>query len=121
MQPPGRFIPSIAFLFLLLTGIGLGLNKTLAASTNPMADQWRAEHRFIDLHQHINYTTQHLSRAVAIMDTAGIGIAVNLSGGTVTRTTNGGPSAFERNKKLADSLFPGRFLHYQNLDYKGWD
>ena len=85
------------------------------------AEQWRSEHRTIDLHQHINYTTQHLSRAVRIMDAVGLGIGVNLSGGTVTRGTNGEPSEFEQNKTLADSLFPGRFLHYFNLDYKGWD
>lgn len=85
------------------------------------AEQWRSEHRTIDLHQHINYTTQHLSRAVRIMDAVGVGIGVNLSGGTVTRGTNGAPSEFERNKTLADSLFPGRFLHYFNVDYKGWD
>ena len=85
------------------------------------AAQWRAGHRTIDLHQHINYTTQHLTRAVKIMDAAGLGLGVNLSGGTVTVSTNGGPSDFERNKRLADSLFPGRFLHYFNLDYKGWD
>jgi predicted TIM-barrel fold metal-dependent hydrolase len=84
------------------------------------AAQWRAGYRTIDLHQHINYTTQHLTRAVKIMDAVGLGIGVNLSGGTVTRGTNG-VSAFERNKQLADALFPGRFLHYFNLDYKGWD
>src|SRR6266850_2786745 len=88
---------------------------------NPEANQWRAEHRTIDLHQHIDYTTQHLTRAVKIMDAAGVGIGVNLSGGIVTRGTNGEPSEFERNKTLADRLFPGRFLHYMNLDYKGWD
>ncbi len=85
------------------------------------AEAWRSEHRTIDLHQHINYTTQHLSRAVRIMDATGVGLGVNLSGGTVTRGTNAAPSEFERNKTLADALFPGRFLHYFNLDYKGWD
>src|SRR5438874_7403521 len=84
------------------------------------AETWRREHRIIDLHQHIDYTTQHLTRAVKIMDAVGLGIAVNLSGGTVTRT-NDAPSEFERNKALADRLFPGRFLHYMNLDYRGWD
>ena len=85
------------------------------------ADQWRAEHRFIDLHQHINYSSQHLARCVKIMDTAGLGIGVNLSGGVVTRTNDTAPSEFERNRQRADALFPGRFLHYMNLDYKGWD
>jgi predicted TIM-barrel fold metal-dependent hydrolase len=91
------------------------------AAVRQQAAQWRADHRIIDLHQHINYTTQHLTRAVKIMDAVGLGIGVNLSGGTVTRGTNDAPSAFERNKQRADALFPGRFLHYFNLDYKGWD
>ncbi len=94
---------------------------TDVTSVRQQAAQWRIEHRTIDLHQHISYTTQHLTRAAKIMDAAGLGIGVNLSGGTVSIGTNGGPSEFERNKRLADSLFPGRFLHYFNLDYKGWD
>lgn len=92
-----------------------------SVSAASLPEQWRKEKRFIDLHQHVSCTTQHLARAVKIMDTAGIGIAVNLSGGTTTRRTNGAPSEFERNKALADRLHPGRFLHYMNLDYKGWD
>jgi predicted TIM-barrel fold metal-dependent hydrolase len=96
-------------------------NGASVDSVRQQASQWRAEHRTIDLHQHINYTTQHLTRAVKIMDAVGLGIGVNLSGGTVTRGTNGAPSAFEQNKRLADALFPGRFLHYFNLDYTGWD
>jgi predicted TIM-barrel fold metal-dependent hydrolase len=91
------------------------------AAVRKQAEQWRTEYRPIDLHHHINYTTQHLSRAVKIMDAVGLGLAVNLSGGTVTRKTNGTPSEFERNKELADGLFPRRFLHYFNLDYQGWD
>jgi predicted TIM-barrel fold metal-dependent hydrolase len=81
---------------------------------------WRAEHRTIDLHQHINGTTQHITRAVRIMDRVGIGVSVNLSGGYVTRGTNE-MSEFERNKRMADALFPGRFLQYMNLDYADWD
>ena len=81
---------------------------------------WRAEKRLIDLHLHINSTPEHLQRAVSIMDRAGIGVGVNLSGGTVTKRA-GELSAFERNKQLADELFPGRFLLYMNLDYAGWD
>ncbi|PYL00377.1 MAG: hypothetical protein DME19_05320 [Verrucomicrobia bacterium] len=74
-----------------------------------IAGAWRADHRVIDLHQHID-----------IMDRVGIGIEVNLSGGTTTHE-EGEPSEFERNKQLADKLFPGRFVHYMNLDYTGWD
>lgn len=72
------------------------------------------------MHLHINGTPEHLARAVKNMDAAGIGVGVNLSGGTVT-PKNSGPSDFERIKKLADELFPGRFVHYMNLDYTGWD
>jgi predicted TIM-barrel fold metal-dependent hydrolase len=85
------------------------------------AERWRLEQRTIDLHQHINSTTQHLARAVRIMNAVGIGIGVNLSGGTVTRAKPDAPSEFEKNKKLTDELAPGRFLFYMNLDYAGWD
>lgn len=95
--------------------------SAVAQSPNrPAADQWRADNRLIDLHMHIGYTEPHLTRAVRIMDAVGIGIGVNLSGGTVTKKGDG-PSDFERNKTLADRLFPGRFLHYMNLDYARWD
>src|SRR5438128_4695927 len=90
------------------------------AAVRRLADSWRAEHRFIDLHQHIDYTPEHLARAVRIMDRAGVGIEVNLSGGTTTHEA-GKRSEFERNKELANKLFPGRFVHYMNLDYAGWD
>jgi predicted TIM-barrel fold metal-dependent hydrolase len=93
-----------------------------AAGPGPDASpvRWRAEHRLVDLHQHIDGTEAHLKRAVAIMDAVGIGLAVNLSGGTVT-SQNGQPSEFERNKALADRVCPGRFLQYMNLDYSDWD
>jgi predicted TIM-barrel fold metal-dependent hydrolase len=83
-------------------------------------DQWRREHRLIDLHQHVSATPQHIARAVQIMDRVGVGIAVNLSGGTVVRAGTG-PSALERNKALADRHFPGRIVHYMNLDFSEWD
>jgi hypothetical protein len=89
-------------------------------SPNPDAARWRAEHRTIDLHQHVEYTPERLARAVRIMDSVGVGLAVNLSGGYTTRKGDG-PSDFERKKTLADQLAPGRFLHYLNLDYTGWD
>jgi predicted TIM-barrel fold metal-dependent hydrolase len=83
--------------------------------------QWRVERRIIDLHQHLNGTTQHLARAVKILDAAGVGMAVNLSGGTVTPGKDGGASEFERNKRLADQLYPGRILQYAYLDYAKWN
>jgi len=90
------------------------------AATRAQCEQWRQERRTIDLHQHINGTTQHVTRAVRIMDRVGIGVAVNLSGGYVTKGTNA-MSEFERNKRLMDALAPARFLQYMNLDYAGWD
>ncbi|MDA1272466.1 MAG: amidohydrolase family protein [Verrucomicrobia bacterium] len=84
------------------------------------ASEWRAERRLIDLHQHVNYTEVHLAHATRIMDAVGIGVGVNLSGGTVTRKGSL-LSEFERNKALADRLFENRFLNYMNLDYSAWD
>ncbi len=109
-------------LLLCFTSTILAANSAPAAADLPrLPEQWRAEHRVIDLHQHIGCTSQHLARAIRIMDAAGVGIVVNLSGGTVTRGQDGAPSEFERNKRTADALFPGRFVHYVNLDYAGWE
>lgn len=104
---------------MLLVG-GCTTPRASVKATRTQAAQWRAEHRIIDLHQHLNGTTQHLARAVRIMDRVGIGVAVNLSGGTVTKGTNA-LSSFERVKRMADALAPGRIVHYMNLDYAGWD
>jgi predicted TIM-barrel fold metal-dependent hydrolase len=88
------------------------------ASTLP--DVWRREGRLIDLHQHVNSTEEHLRRCVQLMDAAGVGLVVNLSGGVVTHRPDE-RSDFERNRALAERLFPGRFLLYFSLDYTGWD
>jgi predicted TIM-barrel fold metal-dependent hydrolase len=114
--------PWTAVSLALLTWLTLAA-RTDAASVEAgaAAASWRAEHRLIDLHQHIDSTTQHLTRAVRIMDAVGIGVAVNLGAGAVTPGPNGGPSEFERNRQLAEALFPGRFLNYMVLDYAGWD
>lgn len=84
------------------------------------AKNWRAAHRTIDLHQHIEGNAEAFARAIRIMDRAGVGIGVNLSGGTVT-APDGEKSEFEKVKTLADANHPGRFVHYMNLDYAGWD
>ncbi len=104
----------------LLLAINLSAADDVTAVRSEAA-RWRAEHRIIDLHMHIEAKEERYLRAVKIMDAAGVGIGVNLSGGTVTRPADGGPSEFEKNKALADRLAPGRFLLYFNLDYKGWD
>ena len=96
----------------------LFLTTLSAAATEP--ETWRSEHRIIDLHMHIDGTEERLARAVRIMDAAGLGIGVNLSGGTVTHAP-GEMSEFERVKAMADRLHPGRFVHYMNLDYAGWN
>src|SRR5215472_12659506 len=69
---------------------------------------------------HIKPTPERLAQAVRIMDAVGIGVGVNLSGGTVTHA-KGQPSDFERTKNLADATAPGRFVEYMNLDYTDWD
>lgn len=108
-------------LILLFCAMALSASERNVPASVCEAERWRAGHRTIDLHQHINGTTQHVTRAVKIMDAVGIGIGVNLSGGAVTRPKPGEPSEFERNKRLMDQLAPGRFLLYMNLDYAGWD
>jgi predicted TIM-barrel fold metal-dependent hydrolase len=110
---------------LVLTGccfvVPPALAQDLASAGSKQAAQWRSEHRLIDMHQHIGMAPQYVDRAVKIMDAAGIGIAVNLGAGTVTRGKNGEPSAFEQGKQLTDARHPGRFLHYMVLDFRGWD
>lgn len=83
-------------------------------------DEWRRERRIIDLHQHVNATEEHMTRWLRIMDRVGVGIGVNLSGGTVTAKP-GQLSSFEKTKALSDRLAPGRSVLYFNLDYAGWD
>ena len=84
-------------------------------------ESWRAEHRIIDLHEHIDFTPEHLARAIRILDASGVGLGVNLSGGTVTPGKDGASSEFEQNKRLSDKLYPGRFVLYMNLDFQNWD
>lgn len=84
------------------------------------ADAWRAAHRVIDLHTHIDPTPEHVAQALRVFDAAGVGVAVNLSGGATTHA-KGQPSEFELVKQLLDAKAPGRFLEYMNLDYSGWD
>jgi predicted TIM-barrel fold metal-dependent hydrolase len=108
------------FLILLLCAGVFAHGAEVRVGTNQTPADWRAEKRLIDLHLHINQNADHIRRAVRIMDMVGIGVGVNLSGGAVTKK-DGEVSAFERNKKLADEVAPGRFVQYMNLDYTGWD
>ncbi|MDH7502696.1 MAG: amidohydrolase family protein [Verrucomicrobiota bacterium] len=98
----------------------LGCEPDRLAITQKQAQEWRAERRLVDMHQHVDYREDHLRRCIGIMDKVGIGLVVNLSGGAVTHAP-GETSEFERNRQSADKLFPGRFLHYFSLDYNGWD
>lgn len=97
---------------------GLAAESELSPSTTAQA--WRAEHRLIDLHQHIEAKPERIERAVRILDRVGVGVAANLSGGTVTKR-GPEPSEFERTRELSERLAPGRFVLYFNLDYRGWD
>ena len=91
-----------------------------AAFAQDAPDIWRSEHRIVDMHMHIDGREDRFARAVKIMDASGLGVGVNLSGGTVTHAP-GEKSEFERVKEMADRLHPGRFVHYMNLDYAGWN
>jgi predicted TIM-barrel fold metal-dependent hydrolase len=112
--------PAVAGVALsLLTGWFLWA-KVAPVESRAINELWRKEHRVIDLHMHIDGTPERFDRAVRIMDRAGIGIGVNLSGGIVTHK-DGEQSEFERVKALADTKYPGRFVSYMNLDYSDWD
>jgi hypothetical protein len=92
-----------------------------AADGSSQAGQWRAERRVIDMHMHMDYTPELLARAIRVMDASGIGIGIDLTPGVVTPGENGGPSEFAAHKKLEDTLYPGRWIQYMNLDYRNWD
>jgi len=62
-------------------------------ATRKTAAAWRAEHRLIDLHQHVDSSETALRRDMRLMDTVGVGLVVNLSGGFVTHKP-GEKSAF---------------------------
>ena len=113
MKIPAALLP--VALSLVFTGPGQAAERTRSEP-----DQWRREHRIIDLHQHVNGTEEHLGRWLRIMDRVGVGVGVNLSGGTVTAKP-GETSAFERNRALTERLAPGRAVLSFNLDYTGWD
>ncbi len=81
---------------------------------------WRAQQRLIDTHVHVGMDAAWLERAVRIMDAEGIGVAINLSGGTTTRSGDA-PSEFERNLAFMRERHADRFAHCMNLDYGGFD
>ena len=111
-------VPAVARWIALALALGL---PGQAADRHPsLPEQWRQEHRIIDLHQHVNGTEEHVRRWLRIMDRVGVGVGVNLSGGTVTAKP-GELSAFERTQALTERLAPGRAVLYFNLDYTGWD
>ncbi len=115
-----KHLPTACVLFGLLVN---PFAETQGASSDfsQEAQKWRRNDRIIDLHMHVGDSKERLERAVKIMDRAGIGIGVNLSGGTVTPLEGEKPSAFKRRKQLKDKLYPQRFVHYMNLDYSKWD
>lgn len=106
--------------WLLLPAHAQEPSALLEAARNERLESWRRDHRLIDLHQHIEGRPERIERAVKIMDAVGIGIGVNLSGGTTLKEGEK-PSALERNIALFEEVAPGRFVQYMNLDYSGFD
>jgi predicted TIM-barrel fold metal-dependent hydrolase len=103
---------------------GLLASTTAGRAASPpdrsLPEQWRRERRIIDLHQHVNGTEEHMTRWLRLMDRVGVGVGVNLSGGTVTAKP-GEASAFERVRDLTARIAPGRAVLHFNLDYADWD
>jgi predicted TIM-barrel fold metal-dependent hydrolase len=92
-----------------------------AVCDDPEAAAWRAARRLADVHVHVEATEERYARAARLLDSAGIGFALNLSGGTATRPAGGGPSQLERHRELVERLHPGRFGLALNLDWSGFD
>ena len=102
------------------------LNLSQAEETDPRADAlsaavWRQEKRLIDVHTHIEGQPERFRRAERILDAMGIGCAIELGSGTLTPTANGGPSAFEKKKAVAEDTCPNRFMHAMLIDYGGFE
>ncbi len=114
-------MPIPALIFRLALPLAFAVTVASAAGqTASLPDEWRRERRIIDLHQHVEGTEERLGRWLRIMDRAGVGVGVNLSGGTVTAKP-GEVSAFERTKAVTDRVAPDRAVLHFNLDYAGWD
>ena len=88
---------AVSLLAVVVAGWAVWAREEPAGITKGLPGQWRSEKRVIDLHMHIDGTPERFDRAVRIMDKAGVGIGVNLSGGTVTPEKDG-KSAFEKVK-----------------------
>ena len=54
--PSGRRLSLVLLLVTFSFALGLARAADDVAAVVRQADQWRAEHRFIDLHQHMDYT-----------------------------------------------------------------
>ena len=114
-------LPVLAFRLLSIAAATIVATNSQTHAAETFAPVlWRADHRTIDLHVHLGTRDANVQRAVGIMDRAGIGIGVNLSGGYLTHSP-GKESSFQRNQARADRLAPGRFVHYFNLDYTRWN
>ena len=103
-----------------LLAAAIGMGDAAERVDRSLPEQWRRERRIIDLHQHVEGSEERLERWLRIMDRVGVGIGVNLSGGTVTAKP-GELSAFEKTRALTERIAPGRAVLHFNLDYSGWD
>lgn len=107
----------------------LVLVSCLAACAQPpvQPEALRAGAGVVDLHMHLWMRKEALDRAVEVMDASGVGVGINLSGGSSIRPKNGAPSPLERSIRTTDRLHPGRFVHYMNVawpkpaDMPGYD
>src|SRR5262245_62794935 len=89
------------------------------AWNDPEADAWRKARRLVDVHLHVEPTEERYARATRILDEAGVGFGLNLSGGTVTRRAAAadGKSELERHRELVLRLHPGRYGLAMNFDW----
>lgn len=80
------------------------------------ADSWRKQSFIVDAHVHVTTDPSTISLAAAVMRRNGIGLGINLTGGTVTKAP-GSISELEKAIALTNKVAPGQFVHCMNLDY----
>ncbi len=104
-EPPPDTVPPVTF-------EEYEPRSTLIVPEHPVT---RARFPFVDVHLHIDGTMERdrLDSMVAAMDRMNLAVGVNLSGGSGER--------LEAQITALESAYPGRFVLFANVDFRGID
>ncbi|HVS14186.1 MAG TPA: amidohydrolase family protein [Thermoanaerobaculia bacterium] len=85
--------------------------STLVVPEHPLT---RSRFPFVDAHAHFRATSEaEVDRLIAEMDAMNMAVAVNLSGGSGER--------FRQTWEATAGRYPGRFVQFANVDFRGID